>query len=69
MTQSHDSAHQPHPLTAEFPMPTSTSLASAYQNLYLAATGADEIMFVCDIFDPALRQRSLSIAADVCWQS
>lgn len=43
MTQSHDSAHQPHSLTAEFPMPTSTSLASAYQNLYLAATGADDV--------------------------
>ena len=38
-------------------------------NDLLAATGADEIMFVCDIFDPALRQRSLAIAADVCWQS
>src|SRR5574343_346168 len=35
----------------------------------LAATEADEIMFVCDIFDPSLRQRSLRIAADACWQS
>ena len=34
-----------------------------------AASGADEFMFVCDIFDPALRQRSLTIAADVCGQS
>jgi alkanesulfonate monooxygenase SsuD/methylene tetrahydromethanopterin reductase-like flavin-dependent oxidoreductase (luciferase family) len=30
------------------------------------ATGADEMMFVCDIFDPALRLRSLDIAAAVC---
>ena len=28
-------------------------------------TGADEMMFVCDIFDPALRLRSLDIAAAV----
>lgn len=35
----------------------------------LAATKADEIMFVCDIFDPSLRQRSLRIAADACWQA
>lgn len=35
----------------------------------LAATEADEIMFVCDIFDPSLRQRSLCIAADACWQA
>lgn len=34
-----------------------------------AATQADEFMFVCDIFDPALRQRSLSIATDVCRQA
>ena len=34
----------------------------------VAATEADEIMFVCDIFDPSLRQRSLSIAANVCRQ-
>jgi alkanesulfonate monooxygenase SsuD/methylene tetrahydromethanopterin reductase-like flavin-dependent oxidoreductase (luciferase family) len=38
-------------------------------NDLLAASGADEFMFVCDIFDPALRQRSLTIAADVCGQS
>lgn len=30
------------------------------------ATGADEMMFVCDIFDPALRLRSLDIATGVC---
>jgi luciferase family oxidoreductase group 1 len=30
------------------------------------ATAADEFMFVCDIFDPALRLRSLDIAAAVC---
>ena len=30
------------------------------------ATGADEMMFVSDIFDPELRLRSLSIAAGVC---
>ena len=30
------------------------------------ATGADEMMFVCDIFDPALRLRSLDIATAVC---
>ena len=35
----------------------------------LATTQADEFMFVCDIFDPALRQRSLSIATEVCRQS
>jgi luciferase family oxidoreductase group 1 len=29
------------------------------------ATAADEMMLVCDIFDPALRRRSLSIAAEV----
>ena len=34
----------------------------------VAATEANEIMFVCDIFDPSLRQRSLSIAANVCRQ-
>ena len=27
------------------------------------ATGADEFMLVCDVFDPALRLRSLDIAA------
>jgi luciferase family oxidoreductase group 1 len=30
------------------------------------ATRADEMMIVCDIFDPALRLRSLDIAAGVC---
>ena len=30
------------------------------------ATAADEFMFVCDIFDPALRLRSLDIAATAC---
>ena len=30
------------------------------------ATGADEMMFVCDIFDPAFRLRSLDIATSVC---
>lgn len=30
------------------------------------ATGADEMMFVSDIFDPELRLRSLSIVAEVC---
>ena len=29
----------------------------------IEATAADELMFVCDIFDPALRLRSLDIAA------
>lgn len=29
------------------------------------ATAADEMMLVCDIFDPALRRRSLSLAAEV----
>ncbi|EKE17600.1 MAG: luciferase family protein, partial [uncultured bacterium] len=29
------------------------------------ATAADELMFVCDIFDPAFRLRSLDIAAAV----
>ena len=28
----------------------------------LSATGADELMLVCDIFDPALRLRSLDLA-------
>jgi luciferase family oxidoreductase group 1 len=32
------------------------------------ATAADEFMLVCDIFDPALRLRSLSIAAEVAPQ-
>lgn len=31
-----------------------------------ALTAADEMMFVSDIFDPELRQRSLSIVAEVC---
>ena len=31
----------------------------------LEATAADELMFVCDIFDPVLRLRSLDIAAAV----
>ena len=30
------------------------------------ATGADELMLVCDVFDPALRLRSLDIAAAAC---
>lgn len=30
------------------------------------ATAADELMLVCDIFDPALRLRSLDIAAEAC---
>jgi luciferase family oxidoreductase group 1 len=30
------------------------------------ATAANEMMFVCDIFDPALRLRSLDIAAKIC---
>ena len=30
------------------------------------ATTADELMLVCDIFDPALRLRSLDIAAEAC---
>lgn len=29
-------------------------------------TGADELMLVCDVFDPALRLRALDIAAEVC---
>jgi hypothetical protein len=29
-------------------------------------TQADEFMLVCDVFDPALRLRSLDIAAAVC---
>jgi len=32
----------------------------------MTATGADEMMLVCDIFDPELRLRSLSIAAEAC---
>ena len=32
----------------------------------LQATQADELILVCDIFDPALRLRSLDIAADAC---
>ncbi len=34
------------------------------QNL-LDQTQADEIMLVCDVHDPALRLRSLSIAAEI----
>ena len=30
------------------------------------ATEADELVLVSDVFDPALRLRSLSIAAQVC---
>ena len=33
-----------------------------------AATGADEMMLVSDIFDPQLRLRSLDIATRACWQ-
>ncbi|MCG2579014.1 LLM class flavin-dependent oxidoreductase [Dechloromonas sp. XY25] len=33
-----------------------------------AATGADEMMFVSDVFDPELRLRSLDIATQACWQ-
>jgi hypothetical protein len=32
-------------------------------NLMAQATQADEFMLVCDVFDPALRLRSLDIAA------
>ena len=32
----------------------------------LQATRADELMLVCDVFDPALRLRSLDIAAAAC---
>lgn len=32
----------------------------------LRATAADELMLVCDIYDPALRLRSLEIVADAC---
>ena len=35
----------------------------------LDQTQADEIMFVCDVHDPALRLRSLDIAAQVMRQS
>jgi len=35
----------------------------------IEATRADEIMFVCDIFDTLLRPRSLSIATEVCLQT
>jgi hypothetical protein len=38
------------------------------QNL-LDQTQADEIMFVCDVHDPALRLRSLDIAAQVMRES
>ena len=34
-----------------------------------AATGADELMLVCDIYDPALRLRSLDIAAQAIAQA
>ncbi len=37
------------------------------RDLY-AATGADEMMFVSDVFDPELRLRSLDIATQACWQ-
>jgi luciferase family oxidoreductase group 1 len=30
------------------------------------ATEADELMLVCDVFDPALRLRSLTLAAEAC---
>ncbi len=33
------------------------------------ATQADEFMFVCDVYDPALRLRSLDIAAAACKQT
>ena len=33
-----------------------------------AATNADEMMFVSDVFDPDLRLRSLDIATQACWQ-
>ena len=32
----------------------------------LRATAADELMLVCDIYDPALRLRSLDIVSTVC---
>ncbi|MDD2668244.1 MsnO8 family LLM class oxidoreductase, partial [Zoogloea sp.] len=35
-------------------------------NRLAEATAADEFMLVCDIFDPALRLRSLDIAAAAC---
>jgi luciferase family oxidoreductase group 1 len=35
-------------------------------NALTQATQADELMLVCDIFDPALRLRSLEIAAAAC---
>ena len=31
------------------------------------ATDADELMLVSDVFDPALRLRSLDVAAQACW--
>lgn len=37
------------------------------RDLY-AATRADEMMFVSDVFDPELRLRSLNIATQACWQ-
>jgi alkanesulfonate monooxygenase SsuD/methylene tetrahydromethanopterin reductase-like flavin-dependent oxidoreductase (luciferase family) len=37
------------------------------RDLY-AATRADEMMFVSDVFDPELRLRSLDIATQACWQ-
>jgi luciferase family oxidoreductase group 1 len=44
------------------------TVRTGLQNL-LDQTQADEIMFVCDIHDPALRLRSLDIAAQVMRQS
>lgn len=35
-------------------------------NELLRTTAADELMLVCDIYDPALRLRSLDIAAAAC---
>jgi len=32
----------------------------------LRTTDADELMLVCDIYDPALRLRSLDIVAEAC---
>ena len=32
----------------------------------LRTTAADELMLVCDIYDPALRLRSLDIVAEAC---
>ena len=38
------------------------TVRAGFQTL-VEATGADEIMMVCDVYDPALRLRSLDIAA------